>query len=58
MNRITGEITKETVSIDKPILGEMKNLRQVETPVKTIVNIKTGEIVPLEDTKPVNHGYN
>jgi len=58
MNRITGEITKETVSVDKPILGEMKNLRQVETPVKTIVNIKTGEIVPLEDTKAVNHGYN
>lgn len=58
MNRITGEISKETVSVDKPILGEMKNLRQVETPVKTIVNIKTGEIVPLEDTKPVTHGYN
>jgi hypothetical protein len=58
MNRITGEISKETVSVDKPILGEMKNLRQVETPVKTIVNIKTGALVPLEDTKPVTHGYN
>jgi hypothetical protein len=58
MNRITGEISRETVTVDKPILGEMKNLRQVETPVKTIVNIKSGNILPLEDTKPVFHGYN
>lgn len=57
MNRITGEITKETVTVDKPILGEMKNIREVETPVKTIVNIKSGAIIPLEDTKPVFHGY-
>jgi hypothetical protein len=57
MNRITGEITKQTVTVDKPIVGEMKNLREVQTPVKTIVNIKTGALVPLEDTTPVFHGY-
>jgi hypothetical protein len=56
MNRVTGEISKETVTVDKPILGEMKNLRAVETPVKTIVNINTGAIVPLQDTVPVFHG--
>ena len=56
MNRITGEITKQTVTVDKPILSEMKNLREVTTPVKTIVNINTGAIVPSEDTTPVFHG--
>ena len=56
MNRITGEITKETVTIDKPILAEMKNLRAVQTPVKTIVDIFSGDIIPLQDFKPKFHG--
>jgi hypothetical protein len=56
MNRITGEITKETVTIDKPILAEMKNLRAVQTPIKTIVDITTGSIIPLQDFQPKFHG--
>lgn len=58
MNRVTGEITKETVTIDKPILAEMKNLRAVSTPVKTIVDIYSGNVIPLQDFKPVFHGLN
>ena len=56
MNRITGEITKETVTIDKPILAEMKNLRAVQTPLKTIVDIYSGNIIPLQDFQPKYHG--
>lgn len=44
-NRQTGEISEKVVSQNKPIVGIVKNLRQVETKRKTFVDIQNGQII-------------
>jgi hypothetical protein len=58
MNRITGEVSRKTIEVEKPIIGILKNVRQVETPVETMVNMNTGKVVEPYDTKAVLHGTN
>ena len=45
MNRVTGQVSKKTVTVEKPIIGIMHNVRQVETNAETLVNIQTGKVI-------------
>lgn len=44
-NRVTGEVSEKIVNQQKPIVGLLKNLRQVETNKKTFVDIQNGMII-------------
>ena len=57
MNRVTGQTSKKTVSIEKPIIGVMHNVREVKTNAQTLVNVNTGHII--DTTKKLElHGTN
>lgn len=56
-NRQTGEISEKVVSQNKPIVGIVKNLRQVTSNRKTFVDIHNGKIINTQ--KPtLLHGMN
>ncbi len=57
MNRVTGQVTKKTVTVEKPIIGIMNNVRQVESNQETLVNINTGRIIDVTK-KAELHGTN
>lgn len=57
MNRVTGQVMRKTVTIEKPIIGIMNNVRQVESNQQTLVNINTGKIIDIE-RKAELHGTN
>ncbi len=55
MNRVTGEVTSKHITVEKPIIGVVNNVREVSTDHQTIVNLKNGQVIdPFE--APVNHG--
>lgn len=45
MNRVTGQVSKRTVTVEKPIVGVMKNVRQVESMHETLVDANSGKII-------------
>jgi hypothetical protein len=45
MNRVTGQVSRKTVTVEKPIIGIMNNVREVETNHETLVNVQTGKII-------------
>jgi len=45
MNRVTGQVSKKTVTVEKPIIGVMNNVREVETNHQTMVNVLTGQVI-------------
>jgi len=45
MDRVTGQLHRRTVTVEKPIIGVMKNARQVESVQETLVNVLTGQII-------------
>ena len=56
-NRVTGEVSEKVVREEKPIVGVLKNLRQVTTNNKTFVDIHTGQLINTQ--KPTMlHGLN
>ena len=57
MNRVTGQLMKKTVTVEKPIIGIMNNVRQVESNHETLVNINTGKIIDYTK-KAELHGTN
>lgn len=57
MNRVTGQVTKKTVTVEKPIIGIMNNVRQVQSNQETLVNINTGRIIDVTK-KAELHGTN
>lgn len=44
-NRVTGEVSEKIINSQQPIVGLVKNLRQVETSKKTFVDIQNGNII-------------
>ena len=55
MNRVTGEVTKRTEQVTKPIVEMINNVREVKTHHETLVDVKTGKIIePLK--VPEFHG--
>jgi len=44
-NRVTGEENEKVVNTEKPIIGVLKNLRQVDQERTTFVNIRNGNII-------------
>jgi hypothetical protein len=56
-NRLTGEVSSKEIHSEKPIVGVIKNLRQVTSNKKTFVDIHTGNIINTQ--KPTFlHGVN
>lgn len=56
-NRLTGEVSSKEITSEKPIVGIVKNLRQVTSNHKTFVDIHTGNIINTQ--KPTFlHGLN
>ena len=55
MNRVTGEVTKKTVTVEKPIVGVVNNVREVNSEHQTIVNLKDGKIIDTFQS-PTLHG--
>lgn len=56
-NRLTGEVSSKEIHSEKPIVGVLKNLRQVTSNKKTFVDIHTGNIINTQ--KPTFlHGIN
>jgi hypothetical protein len=55
MDRATGEIVKRTDIITTPIVGMMKNAREVTNSHESLVDIRTGNILS-HDTRPAYHG--
>jgi hypothetical protein len=55
MNRVTGQVTKKTITTERPILGVVNNVREVKTKQQVYVNANTGKTI---DTfaKPELHG--
>ena len=45
MNRVTGQVSRKTVTVEKPIIGIMNNVREVQTNHETLVNMQTGQII-------------
>lgn len=56
-NRLTGEVSTKKVESEIPVIGVLKNLRQVETKQTTYINLNDGKII---NTNPVStyHGTN
>jgi hypothetical protein len=48
MNRVTGQLSRKTVTVEKPIIGVMQNVRQVASENQTLVNVKTGQIIDMQ----------
>jgi len=57
MNRVTGQVSKKTVTVEKPILGVMQNVRQVTSNIQTLVNVNTGQVIDTQK-KTGLHGIN
>ncbi len=57
MNRVTGQVSRKTVTVEKPIVGIMNNIRQVQSEHQTLVNINTGKVIDLTK-KAELHGTN
>ncbi len=49
MNRVTGQLSRKTVTVEKPIIGVMQNVRQVASENQTLVNVKTGQIIDMQE---------
>lgn len=45
MNRVTGQVTKKTIITEKPILGVVNNVREVQTKQQVYVNANTGNTI-------------
>jgi hypothetical protein len=55
MNRVTGQVSRKTVTVEKPIVGVMQNVRQVNSLQETLVDVRTGKVI--DTTKKVGlHG--
>jgi hypothetical protein len=48
MNRETGEVSEKVISSEKPIVGVLKNLREVKTDRETLININNGKIISTQ----------
>ncbi len=57
MNRVTGQVSKKTVTVEKPILGVMQNVREVTSNIQTLVNVNTGKVIDTQK-KTGLHGIN
>jgi len=55
MNRLTGQITKKTILTEKPIIGVLNNVREVQTKQQVYVNANTGKTIDTF-SKPEYHG--
>lgn len=55
MNRVTGQVSKKTIITERPIIGVVNNVREVQTKQQVYVNANTGKTI---DTfaKPELHG--
>ena len=45
LNRVDGKVDSKTVTVEKPIIGVMNNVREVETNHQTMVNVLTGQVI-------------
>lgn len=43
MNRVTGQVSKKTITTEKPIVGVVNNVREVKTNQQLYVNANTGK---------------
>lgn len=57
MDRVTGEVTKKTINIEKPVVSVMKNVREVQSEHRTLVDMRSGNII-LPNRKIEMHGNN
>jgi len=57
MNRVTGQISRKVTQIEKPIIGQVKHLRQVTSENETLVDIGSGKIIDMTK-RPTYHGQN
>ncbi len=57
MNRVTGEVTKKTILSEKPIIGILNNVREVQTKQQVYVNANTGKTIDTF-SPPEYHGIN
>ena len=55
MNRVTGQTSKKTITIEKPIVGVVNNARQVTTNQQLYVNANTGKPIDTYGV-PEYHG--
>ena len=55
MNRVTGQTSNKTITIEKPIVGVVNNARQVTTNQQLYVNANTGKPIDTYG-KPEYHG--
>lgn len=55
MNRVTGQVSKKTIITERPIIGVVNNVREVQTKQQVYVNANTGK--PIDTfAKPELHG--
>ena len=47
MNRVTGQVARKHTTLEQPIIGLMKNVRQVTTDTEHLVNINTGRLINM-----------
>ena len=55
MNRVTGQIDTNTMTIEKPVIGVVNVPRQISTEHKTLVDVHTGKVIEL-NKRPLYHG--
>ncbi len=55
MNRVTGQVSKKTVITEKPIIGVVNNVREVQTKQQVYVNANNGKTIDTY-AKPEFHG--
>jgi len=55
MNRVTGQTSKKTIITEKPIVGVVNNVREVQTKQQVYVNANSGKIIETS-VKPDFHG--
>lgn len=48
LNKIDGQVDSQQVTVEKPIVGLVKNLRNVNTKHQTIIDLKTGKQINNE----------
>lgn len=57
MNRVNGKIESKRVTTEKPILGLLNTVRNVETHHTTVVDLNTGKVLPHPSAaEKINHG--
>lgn len=57
MNRMTGQVNLKTVTVEKPIVGVLNNVREVASEHQTLVDINTGKVIDVTQKMGL-HGTN